>query len=236
MERVDRHIPYLRCTHEAVASLVRRPDLTVRAKPSAGLEPATPSVPCCCVLTELADCAVMESRAAAGLVSPRRADPALAGDSLGGGCDRLFSRIVLDSYKFSGMPFAASPLYVAKATLFRTLGHPARVRILELLRDGEHSVGAYRRPWISTLEARRSISLRSGGSALSGRAGKGRGVLPRCRPRCVRLARRGSSADRPDTPRTAGAPGGARFGVTALVVAASSRSWQVGCSVPGRVG
>ena len=26
--------------------------------------------------------------------------------------------------------------------LFRTLGHPARVRILELLRDGEHSVGA----------------------------------------------------------------------------------------------
>ncbi len=40
------------------------------------------------------------------------------------------------------MPFAATPLYVTKATLFRTLGHPARVRILELLRDGEHSVGA----------------------------------------------------------------------------------------------
>lgn len=40
------------------------------------------------------------------------------------------------------MPFAASPLYVAKAALFRTLGHPARVRILELLRDGELSVGA----------------------------------------------------------------------------------------------
>lgn len=40
------------------------------------------------------------------------------------------------------MPFAATPLYVAKATLFRTLGHPARVRILELLRDGEHAVGA----------------------------------------------------------------------------------------------
>src|ERR1700675_1360542 len=29
-----------------------------------------------------------------------------------------------------------------KATLFRVLGHPARVRILELLRDGERSVGA----------------------------------------------------------------------------------------------
>jgi len=40
------------------------------------------------------------------------------------------------------MPFAATPLYVTKATLFRTLGHPARVRILELLRDGEHPVGA----------------------------------------------------------------------------------------------
>ena len=40
------------------------------------------------------------------------------------------------------MPFRATPLYVAKAALFRTLGHPARVRILELLREGEHSVGA----------------------------------------------------------------------------------------------
>ncbi len=40
------------------------------------------------------------------------------------------------------MPFEATPLYVTKATMFRTLGHPARVRILELLQDGEHSVGA----------------------------------------------------------------------------------------------
>jgi DNA-binding transcriptional ArsR family regulator len=40
------------------------------------------------------------------------------------------------------MPFAATPLHVTKATLFRTLGHPARVRILELLADGERSVGA----------------------------------------------------------------------------------------------
>lgn len=42
------------------------------------------------------------------------------------------------------MPFAATPLYVTKAALFRTLGHPARVRILELLRDGEHTVSALR--------------------------------------------------------------------------------------------
>jgi DNA-binding transcriptional ArsR family regulator len=40
------------------------------------------------------------------------------------------------------VPFSATPLYVTKAALFRTLGHPARVRILELLRDGELSVGA----------------------------------------------------------------------------------------------
>src|SRR5437868_15372351 len=40
------------------------------------------------------------------------------------------------------MPFRAGPIHVVKATLFRVLGHPARVRILELLRDGERSVGA----------------------------------------------------------------------------------------------
>jgi DNA-binding transcriptional ArsR family regulator len=34
------------------------------------------------------------------------------------------------------------PVHEVKATLFRVLGHPARVRILELLRDGERSVGA----------------------------------------------------------------------------------------------
>ena len=32
------------------------------------------------------------------------------------------------------------PVYVAKAELFRALGHPARIRILELLADGEQSV------------------------------------------------------------------------------------------------
>src|SRR5712691_8659912 len=38
--------------------------------------------------------------------------------------------------------YRAGPLHVAKAGLFRTLGHPARTRILELLRTGERSVGA----------------------------------------------------------------------------------------------
>ena len=40
------------------------------------------------------------------------------------------------------MPRDAQPVYEVKANLFRVLGHPARVRILELLRDGERSVGA----------------------------------------------------------------------------------------------
>jgi DNA-binding transcriptional ArsR family regulator len=33
------------------------------------------------------------------------------------------------------------PLYQAKAELFRTLGHPLRIRVLELLQDGPKAVG-----------------------------------------------------------------------------------------------
>lgn len=33
------------------------------------------------------------------------------------------------------------PVYELKAEMFRTLGHPARIRILEILRDGEANVG-----------------------------------------------------------------------------------------------
>lgn len=41
------------------------------------------------------------------------------------------------------MPHNTRPVHEAKASLFRVLGHPARVRILEVLRDeGELSVGA----------------------------------------------------------------------------------------------
>ena len=32
------------------------------------------------------------------------------------------------------------PLYEAKAEFFRTLGHPARIRVLELLSEREHAV------------------------------------------------------------------------------------------------
>jgi ArsR family transcriptional regulator len=34
------------------------------------------------------------------------------------------------------------PAYVMKAEFFRTLGHPARIRLLQILREGEQSVGA----------------------------------------------------------------------------------------------
>ncbi len=33
-----------------------------------------------------------------------------------------------------------APLYQAKAELFRTLGHPARIRVLELLSERDHAV------------------------------------------------------------------------------------------------
>lgn len=39
------------------------------------------------------------------------------------------------------MPFQNHPIYVLKADFFRTLGHPARVRILELISDRERAVG-----------------------------------------------------------------------------------------------
>ena len=33
-----------------------------------------------------------------------------------------------------------TPIYQVKAEFFKTLGHPARIRILEVLRDGERPV------------------------------------------------------------------------------------------------
>ena len=34
----------------------------------------------------------------------------------------------------------STPIYKIKAEFFKTSGHPARIRILEVLREGEHSV------------------------------------------------------------------------------------------------
>jgi DNA-binding transcriptional ArsR family regulator len=40
----------------------------------------------------------------------------------------------------SSAPRPARPLYQAKADFFKTLGHPARIRVLELLSQREHAV------------------------------------------------------------------------------------------------
>lgn len=41
----------------------------------------------------------------------------------------------------AGLDGRPQPIHRIKAEFFRVLGHPVRVRILELLRDGERSVG-----------------------------------------------------------------------------------------------
>ena len=53
------------------------------------------------------------------------------------------------------MSHGGRPVHEVKANLFRVLGHPARVRILELLRDGERSVGALQK----------ELALDSGGTS-----------------------------------------------------------------------
>lgn len=37
-----------------------------------------------------------------------------------------------------------APIYEVKAQFFKTLGHPARIRVLEILREGERSVAELR--------------------------------------------------------------------------------------------
>ena len=65
------------------------------------------------------------------------------------------------------VPHDAEPVNVVKAGMFRVLGHPARVRILELLREGERSVGA--------LQA--ELGLDSGGTSQHLSALRGIGVV-----------------------------------------------------------
>jgi DNA-binding transcriptional ArsR family regulator len=53
----------------------------------------------------------------------------------------FFEGLKITSYG-SDVPHKTRPVHEVKAKLFRVLGHPARVRILELLREDELSVGA----------------------------------------------------------------------------------------------
>jgi ArsR family transcriptional regulator len=70
------------------------------------------------------------------------------------------------------MPFS-DPIYVLKSDFFRVLGHPARIKIVELLRDGERSVG----------ELQASLILDSGGTSQHIAALKRHGLLESRRER-----------------------------------------------------
>lgn len=59
------------------------------------------------------------------------------------------------------------PIYRVKADFFRLLGHPARVRILELLRDGERTVG----------DLQAELDLDSGGTSQHLTAMRKQGIL-----------------------------------------------------------
>ena len=54
----------------------------------------------------------------------------------------------------------SDPVYVVKAQLFRVLGHPIRIRILELLGEGERTVGDLAAPARARLRAPRNTSPR----------------------------------------------------------------------------
>jgi DNA-binding transcriptional ArsR family regulator len=70
------------------------------------------------------------------------------------------------------MPFS-DPIYTLKGDFFRVLGHPARIKILELLRDGERSVG----------DLQAALSLDSGGTSQHLAALKRHGLLDSRRER-----------------------------------------------------
>jgi DNA-binding transcriptional ArsR family regulator len=61
----------------------------------------------------------------------------------------------------------SDPVYVLKAQLFRVLGHPVRIRILELLLDDERTVG----------ELQAALSLDSSGTSQHLAALRAQGVL-----------------------------------------------------------
>lgn len=55
--------------------------------------------------------------------------------------DEFFNRCYIKSTKSSGSDVDSEPLYKLKGEFFKTLGHPARVRIMELLATQDRSVG-----------------------------------------------------------------------------------------------
>jgi DNA-binding transcriptional ArsR family regulator len=71
------------------------------------------------------------------------------------------------SPRATGPDGQAHPIYRLKADMFRLLGHPVRVRVLELLRDGELTVG----------ELQAALELDSGGMSQHLTAMRRQGVL-----------------------------------------------------------
>lgn len=53
---------------------------------------------------------------------------------------KIFAYAKLDRPSYREEHVVPVPLYQAKAEFFRTLGHPARIRILELLSEHDHAV------------------------------------------------------------------------------------------------
>lgn len=53
---------------------------------------------------------------------------------------KIFAYAKLDKPSYREENVVPVPLYQAKAEFFRTLGHPARIRILELLSERDHAV------------------------------------------------------------------------------------------------
>lgn len=71
------------------------------------------------------------------------------------------------SQSASTIALQRQPIYRIKADFFKLLGHPARVRILELLRDGERAVG----------ELQAELDLDSGGTSQHLTAMRKQGIL-----------------------------------------------------------
>jgi ArsR family transcriptional regulator len=50
------------------------------------------------------------------------------------------AQVIIRAIRSIGKAAVPVPLYEAKAELFRTLGHPVRIRVLELLSERDHAV------------------------------------------------------------------------------------------------
>ena len=131
------------------------------------------------------------------------------------------------------MPFQAGAVHEVKANLFRVLGHPARVRILELLRDGERSVGALQAELglDSGGTSQHLAALRRIGLVASRREGNER-LLPRRRDGGVRPARGRPGDHQPTAGDGAVDPARARGRVTAALLLAGRGAARASAARP----